>query len=60
MYHDLWKLHLDYEKDAEIVRHKLIKTPSFDVQRGFKQIDTKNNGYITKDDLQEAFNKKGV
>jgi hypothetical protein len=51
LYRNLWLAHFNCEKETEILRQRLLKNPFFDLQKSFKAIDTRNNGFIKAEDV---------
>ncbi len=47
IYRDVWLEHIFCERQTEILRQNLLKNPFFDLQKSFKQIDDRNQGFIT-------------
>jgi len=52
MYRNLWMNHFKIESQAELIRQRLSRSPTFSAYDAFRAVDSNEDGRITKDELR--------
>lgn len=54
------RTHFSVEENAECLRQRLQRRPSFNIHDAFQAIDKDNNGYLTRTELNRILSQHGV
>jgi Ca2+-binding EF-hand superfamily protein len=57
---EVWRTHFRVETSAEVLRQRLNKNINFDFYAAFKACDLNDNGMISKDELKDILNERGI
>jgi Ca2+-binding EF-hand superfamily protein len=56
----VWRTHFRVETSAESLRKRLTKNYNFDFYTAFKTCDLNDNGLISKNELKDLLNERGI
>jgi Ca2+-binding EF-hand superfamily protein len=54
-----WRVHLNVENTAEMLRKRLGRRPRFSAYDAFAAVDSDNNGYLTRDEFGDILKEYG-